>query len=465
CMNKFYSTVALSALVALSAGAAQKVDLNSSANAKLSEKSTISVSNFDAAKKAKSTNGPRKISAVKDALGFYGVSYEGALTSNEGPQFMGLTISASTAGGDEVIVSGMGFSDVDLKAYIDVDAGTLTIPEQKCFYNTYYQEDVYFSTESINPDRYPNPDDFAFVATFEEDGSLTVPPYFTPCYTLKSQGGYFWAGFQLEIKPIRAYNVNEAEWKVAGTAEFTDGFISPGLIEGTSNPYTYSVPLLYNPKVADEYALKMPYGANTAFAEVNETPNALGYIVFSLRNENCVPVRPVVLSGYTMDWRDSQNDPEDLQGVYVFNNEGLKYYIQEISLQDQVDEVTIVMGDNETYADYISTYDKATQTVTINKLTSYFAPENSPMSMYYWTMPDPSKPNDPNARVRNMFDTKIVLNITNNPDWSGVNSVVADDVDAPAKYFNLQGMEIANPEAGQLVIVKKGNKATKVIVK
>ncbi|MDE6296323.1 MAG: hypothetical protein K2L89_00610, partial [Muribaculaceae bacterium] len=48
---------------------------------------------------------------------------------------------------------------------------------------------------------------------------------------------------------------------------------------------------------------------------------------------------------------------------------------------------------------------------------------------------------------------------------SGVNSVVADDVNAPAKYFNLQGMEIANPEAGQLVIVKKGNKATKVIVK
>lgn len=48
---------------------------------------------------------------------------------------------------------------------------------------------------------------------------------------------------------------------------------------------------------------------------------------------------------------------------------------------------------------------------------------------------------------------------------SGVKGIVADDVNAPVKYYNLQGMEVANPEAGQLVIMKKGSKASKFIAK
>lgn len=46
---------------------------------------------------------------------------------------------------------------------------------------------------------------------------------------------------------------------------------------------------------------------------------------------------------------------------------------------------------------------------------------------------------------------------------SAIGTIVADDVNAPVKYYNLQGMEVANPEAGQLVIVKKGAKANKVV--
>lgn len=46
---------------------------------------------------------------------------------------------------------------------------------------------------------------------------------------------------------------------------------------------------------------------------------------------------------------------------------------------------------------------------------------------------------------------------------AGVNNVVADPAKAPAQYFNLQGMQLSNPEAGQVVIVKEGNSAKKVI--
>ncbi len=52
------------------------------------------------------------------------------------------------------------------------------------------------------------------------------------------------------------------------------------------------------------------------------------------------------------------------------------------------------------------------------------------------------------------------------PDWvpsSGVASIASDSNVAP-KYFNLQGVQVANPENG-LFIVVKGNKTSKVLVK
>ncbi len=46
---------------------------------------------------------------------------------------------------------------------------------------------------------------------------------------------------------------------------------------------------------------------------------------------------------------------------------------------------------------------------------------------------------------------------------SKVESISTED--APAVYYNMQGMQIANPVSGQLYIVKKGNQATKTIIR
>ena len=49
---------------------------------------------------------------------------------------------------------------------------------------------------------------------------------------------------------------------------------------------------------------------------------------------------------------------------------------------------------------------------------------------------------------------------------SGVNAVegvAADDADALAEYFNLQGIRIANPAKGEIHIVRKGNKTYKAV--
>lgn len=47
-------------------------------------------------------------------------------------------------------------------------------------------------------------------------------------------------------------------------------------------------------------------------------------------------------------------------------------------------------------------------------------------------------------------------------DHNGISSI-ENDANAPAVYYNMQGMQIANPVKGQLYIVKKGNKVSKII--
>ncbi|MDE6528415.1 MAG: hypothetical protein K2L78_05160 [Muribaculaceae bacterium] len=54
-----------------------------------------------------------------------------------------------------------------------------------------------------------------------------------------------------------------------------------------------------------------------------------------------------------------------------------------------------------------------------------------------------------------------VLNST-----GSVEGIVNDaDANAPVEYYNLQGVRVANPEAGQLVIKRQGSTVTKVIVR
>lgn len=49
------------------------------------------------------------------------------------------------------------------------------------------------------------------------------------------------------------------------------------------------------------------------------------------------------------------------------------------------------------------------------------------------------------------------------PGDTAIEGVEADNADAPAEYFNLQGVKVANPENG-LFIKVQGNKATKVVL-
>ena len=65
-------------------------------------------------------------------------------------------------------------------------------------------------------------------------------------------------------------------------------------------------------------------------------------------------------------------------------------------------------------------------------------------------------------------DTREPVEMISNiqlPELTGVEGIVDDSVDAPARFFNLQGVEVAAPVKGEVTIVKKGNKSYKQIAK
>ncbi|MDE6498279.1 MAG: hypothetical protein K2L21_06440 [Muribaculaceae bacterium] len=62
-------------------------------------------------------------------------------------------------------------------------------------------------------------------------------------------------------------------------------------------------------------------------------------------------------------------------------------------------------------------------------------------------------------------DTEIVLDIDLD-EYAGINEITADNNEnAPVEYFNLQGIRISEPAAGQVVIRRQGTNTTKLFVK
>ncbi|MEI3156408.1 MAG: chitobiase/beta-hexosaminidase C-terminal domain-containing protein [Muribaculaceae bacterium] len=54
------------------------------------------------------------------------------------------------------------------------------------------------------------------------------------------------------------------------------------------------------------------------------------------------------------------------------------------------------------------------------------------------------------------------LQILNSETVTGINAAIADS-DAPVEYFNLQGVRIAYPQAGQILIRRQGDKVEKIL--
>ena len=131
--------------------------------------------------------------------------------------------------------------------------------------------------------------------------------------------------------------------------------------------------------------------------------------------------------------------------MYLFNQEGYKAFQQNVPAEDQVDEYLGIGADPNKYLSYYKPVDGL-----IKLMNLQFGYGIKPTSQYTWT-----------AAANNPPTTTITIAKREN---GGVDGIEIEAAEGPAKYFNMQGIEVVNPAKGQLVIKKQGNKVEKVVM-
>lgn len=69
------------------------------------------------------------------------------------------------------------------------------------------------------------------------------------------------------------------------------------------------------------------------------------------------------------------------------------------------------------------------------------------------------------AQIDQGFKCPYASKLTFKDIESGVADVITDNENAPVEYFNIQGIRVVDPQPGQILIKRQGNKAEKIIIK
>ena len=217
--------------------------------------------------------------------------------------------------------------------------------------------------------------------------------------------------------------------------EFIDGWFNPLLeIDGEEPIVDTNIELLRNKTNPNLIALKDPYSNPAWVNEFGFTKRNLGYLLLDITDPDWVQVVPLVdinVENKLQDGTVENYYPYNVEGLYVW--QGIDYSGILTEWQLFGEESSNLTG-NE-----------------INLYHLYFGIDHAPTGGYWWkSVPD---------------DFQRHASITLPDGWtSGINSVMGE-VNAPVKYYNLQGMEVSAPVKGQLTIKKQGNKSVKFIAK
>lgn len=431
-MKKFYSMIALTLAMGATASAATPVQVASLENSTLSNKvETVAIAQPKAAK------APARAASRDQIVDSYKLNYTWNL---EGKDNFGGQLNASIAAGtgsNDVLFYIPAFKEDAFEASYDASTGKLRIPGgQDVYFNTNYNEMVKLNFENyiFDPETGQStgktPAAYA-EATVQEDGTIEFD--YGTIFFLEISQGYFFGGYNVVLTPPNYFKFDQSKWEAVGTATFVDNFLNNLLKEEYRIYDPVTVPVMYNAST-DEYLLDDPYHCG-AWDEINSGVER-GFIVFNMSYPDCVAMRPATNCG--LGFPDSEENPE-LIYFYPYNREGNYYYDRGWELED----IFYDFAGNEME---VSSYDAANKTVEI--VNGLFGQTGEALGSYWFGE------NTPLGYTIDM----------SNVNMAGVNNVVFDE-NAPVKYFNLQGIEVANPAKGQVVIKTQGNKAQKVIVK
>ncbi len=282
---------------------------------------------------------------------------------------------------------------------------------------------------------------------------------------------------------------NEDGKKVAGNT-----LVIPGngqLPVFTYGGYTYSLYLsddsgIYNNDISflisDEGALYWLYGDDTALGaylienkqvyglELIEAPNAFptfGHITdtetYLDYDDNGNTIEVTEDASYPIYWYFAD---ENYSKLVVMNFAGATFPVTvDVNFTGGSASVTDAhlydyTEDGSTYFPFYASNDsQATTSFVVNGTTNITADNNILINLesYYWLNPDLGAL---------LYCENTIINLYEDEDNAGITNVTADnDSNAPVEYYNLQGVRVANPEAGQLVIRRQGKNVSKIVVR
>lgn len=424
-----------------------------------------------------STDGVRKAPAAAPNLyNFWGYLYFGLTDKEQDLQTSAVEFKQNETYNVQVYGLGNPIIDYPVNAVYDPKKMTLTFHSPQIMIPAEEwdgENPLYFGTGSINPENgdlsvtnsmtvYYAPDGVQF-----NDGSVRYAggwvagngyDLFLMNTDLTSTSGYLGSWKWNNIFPLLedmtedcpAFIYNYDEWNYIGDSDFTDGWLSSFFTNwfedfDESDFPTYKVKTYQNYADHNLIMLMEPFGPGSPVMEMGiNGSDGRGFIILDVTDPDCVLVRPNTRSGYSMArgwWYWTEAD------IPMTNVAGMKHYMDAMPTSAIKAEAQRYGLDLATMTEdgLVNLPDARVQLITEGD--GFFAPSQWSYQLeqggqYFYE--------DMNSQIQL-------------PSLSGVNSIITDKDNAKARYFNLQGVEIANPEAGQVVIVKEGKNSKKVI--
>lgn len=363
--------------------------------------------------------------------------------------------------GTDVTIYGL-FDLAPVKGTFNAAAGTIRVAPQAIFYK-YGNENIWLYTKKLVFDDQgyvtSNPEvpyiEFMYMpegAQLQNGNVVCVGGWmasddmefaFTVPSMKDTNSGFNWM-YMMRLSTIEEaydfpfFQYDASEWADCSNASLEDGWFKA--LDGVGFP-AYNVACKKNIANPNEILLVNPYGTNTPYASKNSTAGKEGYILLNIEDPDCVLVQPYTNCQMNLSmWYeiDALANP-----IFATSKEGWLYYVEGWTI-DEIKE------DAEAFGDPMSTMTEDGVVTIVNARVQgdggvYTAAQQ-------W-------------EAEGGIPIEMISTIKLPADALGINGVINDATDAPARYFNLQGIEIANPEAGEVVIVKKGNETFKTIAK
>lgn len=232
----------------------------------------------------------------------------------------------------------------------------------------------------------------------------------------------------------------DPDWTDIGNATFMDGWVLPLFgVDQNDQSNWYQVPIQQNKTNPNMYRLVNPYMYGPV-ASYNTHATKKGYIQFDLSDPDHV-MFSTVESGFA--FADA-----GITKMYCMN--ALSFFVGYYGYSPE--QIISTMGDAMPYTVYDNGVVDLSYIIDEDGpwYDACFGIQNATTGGYQW-QDQQGNTADMNARIYM-------------PDMSGVGAIEnANDV--KVEYYNLQGVRVLNPVKGQIVIVRKGNEATKTIVR